>query len=181
MLVAAARFLVPFQTAPIMTDVSPADTNGSAPTSQAPVPGFRILAQYVRDLSFENPKAPDSLRIEGKPTIDLGVELNAQGRQDGLFEVDIKLSIKASADATPVFQVELHYGGLFQLSGIPETDIEPMLLIECPRYLFPYAREIVARATADGGFYPPFMMDPIDFNGIYAARMQQVAQAGGAA
>jgi len=149
------------------------DPNGSAPTGQPPVPGFRILAQYVRDLSFENPKAPDSLRIEGRPSIDMGVEMNAQGRPDGLFEVDLKLSIKASTEAMAVFHVELLYGGLFQLSGIAEQDIEPLLLIECPRYLFPYAREIIARATADGGFYPPFMLDPIDFAGIYAARMQQ--------
>ncbi|ADK99670.1 Protein-export protein SecB [Brevundimonas subvibrioides] len=156
-----------------MTDVAPTEPNGSAPTGQPPVPGFRILAQYVRDLSFENPKAPDSLRIEGRPSIDMGVELNAQGRPDGLFEVDIKLSIKASTEALAVFHVELLYGGLFQLSGVAEKDIEPLLLIECPRYLFPYAREIIGRATADGGFYPPFMLDPIDFAGIYAARMQQ--------
>ena len=159
-----------------MTDVSPADANGANPTNQPPVPGFRILAQYVRDLSFENPKAPDSLRIDGKPQIDMGVELNAAGRPDGLFEVDVKLSIKAASNGAPVFHVELLYGGLFQLTGIPEQDIEPMLLIECPRYLFPYAREIIARATSDGGFYPPFMMDPIDFAGIYEARRQQIAQ-----
>lgn len=164
-----------------MTDVSPAEPNGSAPNGAPPQPGFRILAQYVRDLSFENPKAPDSLRIDGKPQIDMGVELNAGGRPDGLFEVDVKLSIKASTENMAVFHVELLYGGLFQLSGIAEQDIEPMLLIECPRYLFPYAREIVARATADGGFYPPFMLDPIDFAGIYAARMQQQAGPGGAA
>jgi preprotein translocase subunit SecB len=162
-----------------MTDATPADASG-APAQQPPA-GFRILAQYVRDLSFENPRAPDSLRLEGKPQIDMGVELNAAGRPDGLFEVDVKLSIKASTETTPVFHVELLYGGLFQLQGVSEQDIEPMLLIECPRYLFPYAREIVARATSDGGFYPPFMLDPIDFAGIYAARMQQAAQQAGAA
>jgi preprotein translocase subunit SecB len=164
-----------------MTDVAPTDANGSAPASQPPLPGFRILAQYVRDLSFENPKAPDSLRIDGRPAIDMGVELNAQGRPDGLFEVDIKLSIKASTEALSVFQVELLYGGLFQLSGVAEQDIEPLLLIECPRYLFPFAREIIARATSDGGFYPPFMLDPIDFAGIYAARQQQQGQPAGVA
>jgi len=165
-----------------MTDVAPSSdpsTNGQAPgpgqTQGQQGPGFRVLAQYVRDLSFENPKAPDSLRIEGKPQIDMGVELGAQGRPDGLFEVDLKLSIKASSEGAAVFQVELVYAGLFQLSGIAEADLEPMLLIECPRYLFPYAREIVSRATADGGFYPPFMMDPLDFQGIYLARQQQMA------
>ncbi len=181
MLVAAPRFYANLNGPAFMTDVSPADANGAAPTDQPVVPGFRILAQFVRDLSFENPRAPDTLRMEGKPAIEMGVELNAQGRPDGLFEVDLKLSIKAALETMPVFQVELLYGGLFQLSGIAEADIEPMLLIECPRYLFPYAREIVARATADGGFYPPFMLDPLDFAGIYTARMQQQAQQGGAA
>ena len=163
-----------------MTDATPpADTaqNGAPnPQNGQPAgPGFRILAQYVRDLSFENPKAPESLRIEGKPAIDMGVELNAAGRPDGLFEVDIRLTVKATSEQTTVFNIELVYGGLFQLNNVAPADIEPLLLIECPRYLFPFAREIVARATADGGFYPPFMMDPIDFVSIYMARQQQMA------
>ena len=167
-----------------MTDATPpADTaqNGSVnpQNGQPPGPGFRILAQYVRDLSFENPKAPESLRIEGKPGIDMGVEMNAQGRQDGLFEVDLKLSIKAANEGQGVFHVELVYGGLFQLTGVAEQDIEPLLLIECPRYLFPFAREIIARATSDGGFYPPFMLDPIDFASIYLSRQQQIARSPG--
>ncbi|HEY1224018.1 MAG TPA: protein-export chaperone SecB [Brevundimonas sp.] len=155
------------------TTAAPAPT---APEGGAVAPGFRILAQYVRDLSFENPKAPESLRVEGKPNIDLGVEMNAQGRPDGLFEVELKLSVKASTEAGVVFNVELLYGGLFQLSGVAEKDIEPMLLIECPRYLFPFARQIIAGATADGGFYPPFLMDPIDFAGIYTQRQAEIAR-----
>ena len=164
-----------------MTDAAPpADANTAAPAPNGvetpPGPGFRILAQYVRDLSFENPKAPDSLRVEGKPAIDLGVEMNAQGRKDGLFEVELRLTVKATTDALTVFNVELVYGGLFALHGVAEPDIEPMLLIECPRYLFPFAREIISRATSDGGFYPPFMLDPIDFAGIYVARQQSIAR-----
>lgn len=162
-----------------MTDAAPpADANAAAPTDNgAPAgPGFRILAQYVRDLSFENPKAPDSLRVEGKPAIDLGVEMNAQGRKDGLFEVELRLTVKATTDAVTVFNVELVYGGLFALSGVAEQDIEPLLLIECPRYLFPFAREIISRATSDGGFYPPFMLDPIDFAAIYISRQQQISR-----
>ena len=165
-----------------MTDATaPADTAANGQTEpmegQAPAgPGFRILAQYVRDLSFENPRAPDSLRIEGKPAIDMGVEMNAAGRPDGLFELDLKLSVKAiGEDKAPVFHVELVYGGLFALQGVPPQDIEPMLLIECPRYLFPFARQVIAQATSDGGFYPPFMVDPIDFAAIYVARQQQIA------
>jgi preprotein translocase subunit SecB len=165
-----------------MTDAAPpADAPNDATAQnggQGPVgPGFRIVAQYVKDLSFENPRAPDSLRVDGKPAIDLGVEMNAQGRKDGLFEVDLRLTVKASTDAMTVFNIELLYGGLFALSGVAEQDIEPLLLIECPRYLFPFAREIIARATSDGGFYPPFMLDPIDFAGIYVARQQQIARA----
>jgi len=162
-----------------MTDAPPpADTNGQNPQTegQPQGPGFRILTQYVRDMSFENPKAPESLRLEGKPAIDMGVEMNAGGRPDGLFEVDLKISVKATAeDNSAVFHVELVYGGLFALSGVAPQDIEPMLLIECPRYLFPFARQIIAQATADGGFYPPFMVDPIDFGSIYMARQQQIA------
>lgn len=169
-----------------MTDAAPpADAQGSDQTADAnapqqgvaPGPGFRILAQYVKDLSFENPKAPESLRIEGKPAIDLGVEMNAQGRKDGLFEVELRLSVKATGEGIgTVFNVELLYGGLFALSGVAEQDIEAMLLIECPRYLFPFTREIIARATSDGGFYPPFMLDPIDFASIYIQRQQQIAR-----
>ena len=148
------------------------DIDAGAPAQ----PSIRILAQFIRDLSFENPLAPDSLRqAPAQPSIDMQVEMNARGRQDGLFEVDLKLSVKASSDAGVVFNVELLYGGLFQLSGVAEKDIEPMLLIECPRYLFPFARQVIATATADGGFYPPFMMDPIDFVSIYMARQQQMA------
>jgi len=167
-----------------MTDAAPpADASNAAPTEgqgqtqgQPAGPGFRILAQYVKDLSFENPRAPESLRVEGKPSIDLGVEMNAQGRPDGLFEVELRLTVKATHETSPVFNVELLYGGLFALSGVTEQDIEPLLLIECPRYLFPYAREIISRATSDGGFYPPFMLDPIDFAGIYVSRQQQIAR-----
>ena len=163
-----------------MTDAAPPPDPHPTPEpgAQPPAgPGFRIVAQYVKDLSFENPKAPDSLRVDGKPAIDLGVEMNGQGRKDGLFEVDLRLTVKASTDAMTVFNVELVYGGLFALQGVAEQDIEPLLLIECPRYLFPFAREIIARATSDGGFYPPFMLDPIDFAGIYVARQQQIARA----
>ena len=99
--------------------------------------------------------------------------MNAKGRQDGLFEVELKLSVGASIEAQPVFQIELVYGGVFQIAGVPEAAMEAFLLTECPRYLFPYAREIVSRASADGGFYPPFQLDPLDFNAIYESRKAQ--------
>ncbi|WP_411287428.1 protein-export chaperone SecB [Phenylobacterium sp.] len=133
-------------------------------------PGIRILAQFIRDLSFENPRAPETLRAGAEqPQIDLGVEMNARGRDDGLFEVDLKLSARATRDDGPLFVVELLYGGVFQIAGVPPEDMEPVLLIECPRFLFPFARRIIADVSSDGG-YPPFLLDPIDFAGVYAAR-----------
>ena len=157
-----------------MTDTQ---TTGDAPEAangQANCPGIRILAQFVRDFSFENPNAPESLRAtDGQPNIDMNVEMSARQREDGLFEVDLKLSAKALREGVAVFVVELVFGGLFQIEGVSAEDLEPVLLIECPRFLFPFARRLVADVTSEGG-YPPFLIDPIDFAGVYAARKAQI-------
>jgi preprotein translocase subunit SecB len=154
-----------------MTDI---DAGAGAPDEAAEGPGIRVLAQFIRDLSFENPRAPDTLRQGGaQPQIDLGVEMNARGRDDGFFDVDLKLSAKAARDDGPLFVVELLYGGVFQISGVPVDEMEAVLLIECPRFLFPFARRVIADVTADGG-YPPFLLDPIDFAAVYAARKGEV-------
>jgi preprotein translocase subunit SecB len=150
-----------------MTDV---DAGAPAP-ADPPAPQVRILAQFTRDLSFENPRAPDSLRFVAQPQIDIGVEVNAKARTDGLFEVDLKLVVTSKTDSETVFHIELVYGGLFQVNGVPEEHMEPVLLIECPRYLFPYARRIIGDMTADGGF-PPFGLEPLDFAAVYQARLQ---------
>lgn len=148
------------------------------PADAAPEAGVRILAQFVRDLSFENPRAPDVLRAGGaQPRIDMGVEMNARGREDGLFEVDLKLSARAAREDGPVFMVELVYGGLFAVEGVPAENLEPVLLVECPRFLFPFARRIIADVTADGSF-PPFMLDPIDFGAVYLARKAEAENMG---
>lgn len=142
-------------------------------------PSIRVLTQFIRDLSFENPRAPDSLHnSQAQPQIDLGVELSARGRVDGLFEVDLRLNASATRDNEAVFQIELVYGGLFSVSGVAEEDIEAVLLIECPRLLFPFARRIIADLSTDGGF-PPFLLEPLDFAAIYAQRLAN-AQIGNA-
>jgi preprotein translocase subunit SecB len=162
-----------------MTDIA-----SGAPAPGAPSPddqaGIRILAQYIRDLSFESPHAPESLRAGGdQPQIDLGVELNARGRPDGLFEVELKLNARAQRGTETIFHIELLYCGLFQIVGVAEADLEPVLMIECPRYLFPFARRVIADLSSEGGF-PPFMLEPLDFAGIYQARRAQAeAQAAG--
>ncbi|MBJ7413396.1 MAG: protein-export chaperone SecB [Phenylobacterium sp.] len=153
--------------------MSEIDLGAGAPPAQGGEPGIRILAQFIRDLSFENPRAPDALRpSQDQPQIDLNVEMNARGREDGLFEVDLKLSARAGRTDGALFHVELLYGGVFQIGGVPAEEMEPVLLIECPRYLFPFARRIIAEVSSEGGF-PPFLLDPIDFAGVYAARKAQ--------
>ncbi|MDB5459572.1 MAG: protein-export protein SecB [Caulobacteraceae bacterium] len=154
-----------------MTDAAPDAAEPSSNGSDAPTaPGIRVLAQFIRDLSFENPRAPDSLHSsQAQPQIDLGVEMSARGRIDGLFDVDLKLTATAMREGEAVFQLELVYGGLFGISGVAEEDLEPVLLIECPRFLFPFARRLIADLSTEGGF-PPFLLDPLDFAAIYAAR-----------
>ena len=162
-----------------MTDVDagaavpPENAAGPAPEG----PQLRILAQFIRDLSFENPRAPDVLRAQGQPGIEMGVEMSARGRSDGLFEVDLKLSAKAAREAEVAFQIELVYGGLFEMNGVAPEQLEFALLTECPRYLFPFARQIIGDLTSAGGF-PPFLLEPIDFVQVYAS--QQIQRENGA-
>jgi preprotein translocase subunit SecB len=160
-----------------MTDQGAAGpTPAAADPNAPPTPGIRIMAQFIRDLSFENPRAPESLRATGgQPQIELGVEMAARTRQDELHEVDLKLTATAQSNNEAIFTVELLYGGLFQIGGVPADALEQVLLIECPRYLFPFARRIIADMTSEGGF-PPFMLEPIDFAMVYAARNAQMAQ-----
>ena len=156
-----------------VTPITPGNGAGAGEPDQAMQPGIRILAQYIRDLSFENPRAPDSLRAGGQPPqIELGVELNAQAKEGGVFEVELKLNAQARREAETVFQIELAYAGLFQIVGVDGQDMEQVLLIECPRYLFPFARRMIADLTSEGGF-PPLMLEPLDFAAIYLARQAQ--------
>jgi|SRR5579863_4771364 preprotein translocase subunit SecB len=156
-----------------MTDQGAAGPQPAAGQPTEP-PGIRIMAQFIRDLSFENPRAPESLRASGvQPQIELGVEMAARTRADELHEVDLKLTAAAKNNEDPIFTVELLYGGLFQITGVLPENLEPVLLVECPRFLFPFARRIIADLTSEGGF-PPFMLDPIDFSMVYAARRAQL-------
>ncbi len=160
----------------------PVPETAAPPEDQAPAPaggppGLRILAQYVRDISFENPRAPNSLTGDmASLKVERHIEINARGREDGLFEVDLKLVASATREGETVFLADVVYGGLFALDNVPMADIQAILAVECPRFLFPFARQIVANVTADGGF-PPVRSDPIDFGGIFMQRQAELAAA----
>jgi preprotein translocase subunit SecB len=137
--------------------------NGAAPS-------LNILAQYVKDLSFESPGAPNSLRARDKaPNINIGVNVNANPISEKEFDVVLTLNAKADVGKEVLFNVELVYGGVFRIEGFPQEHMLPLLFIECPRLLFPFARQIVADAVRNGGF-PPLFIDPIDFHQLYMQR-----------
>ena len=140
-------------------------------------PSMRILGQYLKDLSFENPNAPQSLAPQqAQPDINIAVNVNARNLQPTDFEVELHLDAKASAAGKVVFAAEILYAGVFRLENFPPQLLHPAVLIECPRMLFPFARQILADATRNGGF-PPLMLDPIDFTSMYQKRMSQQVKA----
>jgi preprotein translocase subunit SecB len=155
---------------------SPETPAGGAPADQTNPPRLTIVSQYVRDLSFENPRAPRSLQPnQSRPDVQIRVDVRAQHMEEERYEVSLQLHVDAKAGDDTAFMVELTYGGVFGLLNIPQDSLQPLLLIECPRLLFPFARRVVADATRDGGF-PPLLIDPIDFVTLYR-RHQQQAQA----
>src|SRR6056297_633028 len=137
-------------------------------------PAIRVLSQYIKDLSFENPGAT----VQDQPNIELGIDVGAAPQQgsEGVFEVTLKLKARAGTQDTALFLIEMDYSGLFQLNGFAPADMEPILLIECPRILFPFARRIIADISAEGGF-PPLRIDPVDFGALYNSQKQRAAAA----
>lgn len=136
-------------------------------------PSLNILAQYIKDFSFENPGAPRSLQARDKaPAININVNVNANPLSDTDFDVVLALNAEAKDGDKVVFVTELVYGGVFRISGFPQEHMLPVLFIECPRLLFPFARQIIADATRNGGF-PPLMIDPIDFAQMFAQRVSE--------
>ncbi len=130
---------------------------------------IRVTAQYIRDLSFENPKAPESLRPGTTPESAVAVDINAGKIGETLYEVELKISVKVTAKKAPLFLVELKYAGLFDIKGIEGNELETALLVYSPSLLFPFVRRIIADVTRDGGF-PPMMLDPVDFGRLFMDR-----------
>ena len=146
-----------------------------AEQKQATQPNTKVLAQFIRDLSFENILAQKGLDTNSPPDIKVKVNLDAKKRKaDNQYEVLIKLSVVSSAktevsannDDPKLFILEIEYGGIFEITGVPEDQVHPYLMIECPRILFPYLRRIVGDITQDGGF-PPLNLEQINFLALY--------------
>ena len=137
-------------------------------------PEVRILAQYIKDLSFENPNAPKSFQNKTNPNINVNINVNAQTIGNGEFVISLQITAEAFCEKNILFNVELTYAGVFKIDGIPKEQLHPYLLIECPRILFPFARHVIFEATRDGG-YPPLMLDPIDFTKLYKKKMFNVS------
>jgi preprotein translocase subunit SecB len=152
------------------------DQNSNGAAEPGAAPRFSVLAQYIKDFSFENPNAPRALAPQQGPNIGLQVNVNARQIGPNDYEVSLMLEGGAGEGAAALFKFELNYAGVFRVENIPAEQIQPLVMIEGPRLLFPFARQIIADAVRGGG-YPALYVDPIDFQGLY---MQRVAAAAAA-
>jgi preprotein translocase subunit SecB len=153
----------------------PTETGNSNPAAGPPLQ-VRVVGQYIKDLSFENPNVRKLIDGPGeKPTLRVEVNVNATKMTERAFESVIEFKAQASNQAGVIYDLELTYAGLFEIQSIPEQALEPFLLINCPALLFPFLRRLVADLTREGGF-PPLLLDPIDFAGLFMQKKQQGAQ-----
>ena len=151
-------------------------TNGG-PTPDLP-PQLNVVAQYIKDFSFENPNAPQSLAAAATPPqIGIQINVNAKPLSDNDIEVTLKLDGKAENAGNLLFRFELEFAGVFRIQNVPQESLNAIVLIECPRLLFPFAREVIATAVRNGGF-PPLLLDPVDFVGLYRQKMSEMQAAG---
>jgi preprotein translocase subunit SecB len=154
-------------------------TNGGPgqTAAQDTQPQLTVVSQYIKDFSFENPNAPQSLAPrQEQPQIGIQINVGAKPLSDTDVEVGIKLEGKAEAAGAVLFRFELEFAGVFRLRNVPQESLNPVVLIECPRLLFPFAREIIATAVRNGGF-PPLLLDPVDFVSLYRQKMAQAQPA----
>ena len=152
-------------------------TNGGPEAAANTAPQLMVLAQYTKDLSFENPNAPASLGPQPtSPQINIQINVGANNLAENEYEVTLSVEGKAENAGKVMFSFELIYAGVFRIVNVPKENLHPLVMIECPRLLFPFAREIIATSVRDGGF-PPLMLDPVDFVGLYRQNMERQAAA----
>lgn len=147
--------------------------------------GYNLIGQYIRDLSFENPGAPASVLSGGpSPTFSVSINVSVKKQSEDVYAVELLMNAKAAREEKVLFNVELAYGGVFRLRNIAEAQLAPLLMVECPRLIFPFARQVLASTVQHGGF-PPLMMEPVDFQALYIQNLRnlqaQQQKAGGAA
>ena len=148
------------------------DTAGAGNTGTAAGPSFNLIGQYIRDLSFENPGAPTSILAgAGQPTFAVNINVAVKKQTDDVYAVELALNAKADRDNAVLFNVELIFGGVFRVRNIPEDQLAPLLMVECPRLIFPFARQVLANVVQQGGF-PPLMMEPVDFQALYIQNLR---------
>ena len=141
-------------------------------------PQIALISQYVKDLSFENPNAPAVFQWQDQPQIDVQFNIGADKVADDVLEVSLKIEVKAIAPQGTAFAVELVYAALFGMRNVPEDQVQPFMLAEAPRLIFPFARRVLADAIRDGGF-PPLLLEPIDFGGLYLQQAEQMQATAG--
>jgi preprotein translocase subunit SecB len=152
-------------------------TNGNGTPTEAAGPHLNVLAQYTKDLSFENPNAPASLAPQSQqPAINIQINVSANNVSENEYEAVLLIEGKAEHAGKLMFSFDLSYAGVFRITNVPKDRLHAVVMIECPRLLFPFAREIIATAVRDGGF-PPLMLDPVDFVGLYRQNMDRQAAA----
>jgi len=154
-----------------MTDETAAGADNDAPR-------FNVVHQYIKDLSFEVPGAPESFEGNSIPDVAVNVDVAVNPAGELRYEIALRIDARGTVAGTPLFIVELVYAGLFEVSGLPQDQLQPALLIEGPRLLFPFARSIVAGLTRDGGL-PPLMISPIDFVALFRSRVAKQQEEGG--
>src|SRR5579872_3499162 len=146
-------------------------------SAQNDAPSMSLIGQYIRDLSFQSPGAPGSIMLgAGNPTFSVNINVGVKKQADEIYAVEITLNAKADRDAAVLFAVELVYGGVFRIRNVPEARLPELLMIECPRLIFPFARQVLASVTQQGGF-PPLMMEPVDFSQVYLQNLKALEAA----
>lgn len=145
------------------------------PAQTAPPPvQVKVVAQYIKDLSFENPNIEKILKDPGdQPNLQLSINVGAKGMGPSLYESSIDFNAQATNKHGEIYQLELVYAGLFRIENLPEQALEPFLLVNCPSILFPFVRRLTADLTREGGF-PPLLLDPFDFASLYMRRQQEL-------
>lgn len=160
------------------TKANGGSTNGQGAAAQGSGPQVRVMGQYIKDLSFENPNVAKLINGPGdNPNLNVDINVGVTRIAPDVFESAINFKGVAQNKLGIIYDLEVVYGGLFKIENMPEPALEQTLLIACPSLLFPYLRRLVGDLTREGGF-PPLLLDPIDFGALYVARQQQMAQGG---